>query len=99
MKTCPAKKGDYFEFMAETDILCALSTCPGGDLSKAMWGESAIESQNADPTLECCRPLRVEVYHLPDGWLAERGWKEALPNGPAYKGRHAMKETPFTLRK
>lgn len=27
---CPAKPGDYFEFFAEIDLLCALSTCPGG---------------------------------------------------------------------
>ncbi|KAL0958263.1 hypothetical protein HGRIS_000416 [Hohenbuehelia grisea] len=54
MKTCPARKGDYFEFFAETDILCALSTCPGGDLSKPMWGETAnTEDMSDDPTLEC----------------------------------------------
>jgi hypothetical protein len=35
MKACPAKKGDYLEFFAEIDLLCALSTCPGGDLSLA----------------------------------------------------------------
>jgi len=34
MKTCPAVAGSYFEFFAEIDLLCALSTCPGGDLSK-----------------------------------------------------------------
>ena len=34
MKTCPAIKGSYFELFAEIDLLCALSTCPGGDLSK-----------------------------------------------------------------
>ena len=34
MKTCPAIAGSYFEFFAEIDLLCALSTCPGGDLSK-----------------------------------------------------------------
>ena len=36
MKACPAKKGDYLEFFAEIDLLCALSTCPGGDLSLPM---------------------------------------------------------------
>ena len=30
---CPAKPGDYFEFFAEIDVLCALSTCPGGGKS------------------------------------------------------------------
>lgn len=60
-----------------------------------MWGEGAEETTNEDPTLECCRPLGVEVYRLPDGWLTERGWKEATPNGPVYKGQHALREVPF----
>ena len=38
MKASPAKKGDYFEFLAEIDLLCAISTCPGGDLSVPLWG-------------------------------------------------------------
>ena len=41
MKACPAKPGDYLEFFAEMDLLCALSTCPGGDLSVPMWGPEA----------------------------------------------------------
>lgn len=30
METSPAKQGEYFEFFAEVDVLCALSACPGG---------------------------------------------------------------------
>jgi uncharacterized protein YcgI (DUF1989 family) len=30
METSPAKMGEYFEFFAEVDVLCALSACPGG---------------------------------------------------------------------
>lgn len=30
METSPAKSGEYFEFFAEVDVLCALSACPGG---------------------------------------------------------------------
>lgn len=30
METSPAKAGEYFEFFAEMDVLCALSACPGG---------------------------------------------------------------------
>lgn len=90
MKTCPAKKGDYFEFIAETDLLCALSTCPGGDLSKPMWGEGTEALEGDDPTLECCRPLGVEVWRLPDGWLGSKGWKESAPAGVSYKGNHGM---------
>lgn len=92
MKTCPAKKGDYFEFFAEVDLLCALSTCPGGDLSKAMWGEgadSAAEGEE-DPTLECCRPLGVEVYDLKDRAEVLKGWVSSAPFGELYKGGHGM---------
>jgi uncharacterized protein YcgI (DUF1989 family) len=63
MKACPAKKGDYLEFFAEIDLLCALSTCPGGDLSLAMWGPDA-----QDP-LSVCRPLGVEIYRLEESLL------------------------------
>ena len=58
MRACPAKTGDHLEFFAEIDLLCALSTCPGGDLSVPLWGPDA-----RDP-LEVCRPLGVEVYAL-----------------------------------
>jgi uncharacterized protein YcgI (DUF1989 family) len=30
MEASPAKPGEYFEFFAEIDVLCALSACPGG---------------------------------------------------------------------
>ena len=56
VKPCPARKGDYFEFYAEIDLLCALSTCPHGDMSKPIWGENAV-----DP-LDVCRPIGVEIY-------------------------------------
>ncbi|KAK4165512.1 hypothetical protein QBC43DRAFT_315401 [Cladorrhinum sp. PSN259] len=31
MNACPAEEGEYIEFLAEQDLLMALSTCPGGD--------------------------------------------------------------------
>ncbi|KAL0048401.1 hypothetical protein WJX82_002423 [Trebouxia sp. C0006] len=80
MKACPAKKGDYFEFFAEIDILAALSTCPGGDLSVPLWGPNA-----RDP-LEVCRPLGVEVYKVHSDVL--QGWKS--PEKAAYAGRHGL---------
>src|SRR3954453_1568637 len=55
MKASPARKGDFFEFFAEIDLLCAISTCPGGDLSVPLWGPDA-----GDP-LSVCRPLGIEV--------------------------------------
>jgi len=80
MKACPATKGDYFEFFAETDLLCALSTCPGGDLSVPMWGPDA-----RDP-LEVCRPLGIEVYRPAVESLA--GWTSPQP--APYRGLHGM---------
>ena len=80
MKACPAKVGDYLEFFAEIDLLCALSTCPGGDLSVPLWGPDA-----KDP-LEVCRPLGIEIYRLDESLL--RGWKP--PAVAAYKGQHGM---------
>jgi len=81
MRASPAKTGDHLEFFAEIDLLCALSTCPGGDLSVPLWGPDA-----RDP-LEVCRPLGIEVYAL-DKSLLET-WKP--PMSPAYKGAHGMK--------
>lgn len=81
MKTCPAQPGDHFEFFAETDLLVALSTCPGGDLSVPMWGPDA----GHDP-LDFCHPIGVDVYSLDPGLLAD--WTEP---GPAeYAGNHGM---------
>ena len=33
MKASPVRPGDFIEFFAEIDLLCALSACPGGDCS------------------------------------------------------------------
>ncbi|MFI0404369.1 urea carboxylase-associated family protein [Actinomadura sp. 3N508] len=80
MKASPAKPGDFFEFFAEQDLLCALSTCPAGDLSIPLWGPDA-----RDP-LEVCRPLAVEVYR-PDAGLLE-GWSP--PPVASYAGLHGL---------
>lgn len=80
MKTCPAQKDDYFEFFAEMDLLCALSACPGGDLSVPLWGPDA-----RDP-LEVCRPLGIEVYALEESILTY--WTP--PTSPNYRGAHAL---------
>lgn len=80
MKACPAKKGDYLEFFAEIDLLCALSTCPGGDLSVPMWGPDA-----RDP-IDVCRPLGVEIYRLDENLL--KGWQS--PAVADYSGHHGL---------
>ncbi|MBV8915452.1 MAG: DUF1989 domain-containing protein, partial [Acetobacteraceae bacterium] len=51
MKASPVRPGDFIEFFAEIDLLCALSACPGGDCG----------SQHSDD-LARCYPLRVEIY-------------------------------------
>lgn len=82
MKACPARPGDHFEFFAEVDLLCALSTCPGGDLSIPLWGPDA-----RDP-LEVCRPIGVEVFAPPSHLL--EGWSS--PPRAAYRGLHGVRQ-------
>ncbi len=81
MKACPAQRGDFFEFFAEIDLLCALSTCPGGDLSVPLWGPDA-----RDP-LDVCRPLGVEVYRIAPALL--ENWSSPQP--AKYRNNHGMR--------
>jgi len=80
MRASPAKKGDHIEFFAEIDLLCALSTCPGGDLSVPLWGPDA-----RDP-LEVCRPLGIEVHEIDKTLL--QNWRS--PSVAAYGGGHGL---------
>ncbi len=81
MKACPARPGDYLELFAEIDLLCALSCCPGGDLSLELWG--ATDEQ----LLATCLPLDVEVYALDPALL--EGWQPPMPS--AYAGGHGLR--------
>ncbi|WP_325892842.1 urea carboxylase-associated family protein [Grimontia sp. NTOU-MAR1] len=67
MKASPARKGDYIEFFAETDLLGALSTCPGGDCSSTHSSDEAT-----------CYPLTVEVFTAPAESLKK--WKPFQPS-------------------
>ena len=88
MEASPARKDDYIEFFTEQPVLMALSTCPGGDLSTWGWGEGGGGEEGEVKTmLDCCRPLKVEVFRLEDKAVLWE-WKE--PQVPAYKGRHGM---------
>lgn len=78
MQACPGKKGDYFEFFAEIDVLCALSACPGGDLSQWGWGETEMDS--------CCRPLGFKLYKVDPEVI--KNWKS--PEVSQYKGKHGL---------
>ncbi len=60
MKASPVRPGDFLELFAETDLLGALSACPGGDCGTG-------HSSDAAP----CHPLLVEIYRPiapPQGW-------------------------------
>ncbi|MFY0991505.1 urea carboxylase-associated family protein [Halomonas sp. C05BenzN] len=81
MKACPAREGDYLELFAEIDLLCALSCCPGGDLSVDLWGPEA-----RDP-LATCHPIGVEVFRLDDALL--QGWRSPEPS--PYAGGHGLR--------
>ncbi|NLU76449.1 DUF1989 domain-containing protein [Streptomyces sp. HNM0575] len=81
MKDCPARPGDHFEFFAEQDLLCALSTCPGGDLSVPMWGPGS----GVDP-VEFCHPIGVEVHRVDPALLTD--WTP--PERAAYGGLHGI---------
>ena len=82
MEASPARPKDYIEFFAEIDLLCALSTCPGGDLSTWAWGEN--EGGNM---FDVCRPIHVDVWSIEDAVVLE-GWEP--PKSPEYKGLHGM---------
>ena len=66
IKANPVRPGDYLEFLAEIDLLAALSTCPGGDCGTKYSSDTAA-----------CHPLVIEVFDAaPD---ALRGWKQPEP--------------------
>src|SRR3954471_19497013 len=75
MKASPVRPGDFIEFFAEMELLCALSACPGGDCS-------ATHSSDAAQ----CWPLKVEVWRPREGALG--GWRAAEVSGNA--GRHGV---------
>jgi uncharacterized protein YcgI (DUF1989 family) len=84
MKACPGGPGDHFELFAETDLLMAASTCPGGDLSVPLWGDRRRRGAELQPD-------RVAVFRGDDGLLA--GWRPA--ERAAYRGvgplRHGLR--------
>ncbi|KAF2845232.1 hypothetical protein T440DRAFT_281357 [Plenodomus tracheiphilus IPT5] len=93
MEHSPATTDSYLDFFAEQDLLCALSTCPGGDLSAWGWhqaDEGAKEEGGMDMK-STCRPIRVEVFEVDASVREEvlRGWKKPQKSG--YKGMHGMK--------
>ncbi|MEE9333434.1 MAG: DUF1989 domain-containing protein [Granulosicoccaceae bacterium] len=72
MKASPVRPCDYIEFLAEVDLLGALSACPGGNCGSS-------HSDDATP----CYPLKVEVFKPKH---AIKGWRGAELSG--YDGSH-----------
>ena len=77
MKASPVRPGDYIEFIAEIDLLGALSACPGGDCSETHSGDVAQ-----------CHPLLVEIFDADPESLEQ--WSSAKSNAyPRTHGSHA----------
>lgn len=71
MKANPSRVGDFLEFVAEIDLLGALSACPGGDCAAEHSSDTAA-----------CHPLLVEVFcpaATPAGWRPPARNPYALP--------------------
>ena len=89
MEASPATEESSITFFAEQDLLCALSTCPGGDLSAWGWSQAdESEKEEGRDMKSTCRPIRVEVLEVRDKRVLE-GWKR--PERSAYKGCHGMR--------
>jgi uncharacterized protein YcgI (DUF1989 family) len=91
MEPSPATKDSFIDFFAEQDLLCALSTCPGGDLSKWGWTQAEEDSGEGDEGMKgTCRPIRVEVWEIGEEVRGEvlTGWKR--PERSGYRGMHGM---------
>ncbi len=73
MKASPVRPGDFIEFLAEIDLIGALSACPGGDCG----------SEHSSDTAPCF-PLRVEILAPRAEALA--GWQPPARN--AYSRTH-----------
>lgn len=91
MEASPATKESYMDWFAELDLLCALSTCPGGDLSKWGWSQAEEGEGDVEEGMKgTCRPIRVEVWEIGEEVRRELlgGWKR--PERSGYKGMHGM---------
>ncbi len=60
MKASPVRPGDFIEFLAEIDLLGALSACPGGDCSATHSSDAAA-----------CHALKIEIVGEPGSNHAE----------------------------
>jgi uncharacterized protein YcgI (DUF1989 family) len=75
MKASPVRPGDFIEFVADIDLLGALSACPGGDCSASHSSDAAR-----------CYPLLVEIYRPPQDFID--AWPRSEPS--AYPRTHGV---------
>ncbi len=66
MKASPVRPGDSIVFLAEIDLIGAISACPGGDCSATHSSDVAE-----------CHPLKVEILDA----VKPADWPESLPSG------------------
>ncbi|MEM8692393.1 MAG: DUF1989 domain-containing protein [Pseudomonadota bacterium] len=75
MKASPVRPGDHIEFLADINLIGALSACPGGDCSSTHSSDVAQ-----------CYPLLIEVFDPKAEALSD--WAPALRNG--YDRSHGL---------
>jgi uncharacterized protein YcgI (DUF1989 family) len=73
MKASPVRPGDFIEFLAEIDLLGALSACPGGDCSTTHSSDAAA-----------CHALKIEIFEPDRTTLKDWTW----PSPSEYHRRH-----------
>jgi len=67
MKASPVRPGDFIEFVAEIDVIGAISACPGGDCGATHSSDVAA-----------CFPLKVELLKPDESFLAS--WRSPEPS-------------------
>jgi uncharacterized protein YcgI (DUF1989 family) len=78
MKASPVRPGDYIEFIANIDLLGALSACPGGDCSATHSSDAAR-----------CFPLKVEIFRPRPEFL--KNWQPPARSG--YSRTHGVTDS------
>lgn len=94
MESSPATTESFIDFFAEQDLLCALSTCPGGDLSAWGWtqGEEAERKGDDEEGMKStCRPIKVEVWVIKEEVRGEVLGDWRVPERSGYRGVHGMR--------
>jgi uncharacterized protein YcgI (DUF1989 family) len=75
MKASPVRPGDFIEFFAETDLICGLSACPGGDCSSQHSSDKSV-----------CHALLVETFNSDNAaldnfpYLPKSQYRHACPS-------------------